>query len=167
MTAQWGEVDGVPVLRAAAGDVQGPLHACLMFGTGRSDETLKVAGINHVVEHLALHGLGQPVRYSWNGQVDPVSTQFWAVGSPDQVVEFVAFVVAALRRLPLDRLADELRVLEIEAHRQGASHLGVDLRERFGPRGPGLVGWPSTGSRASMRTRSNTGRRRASPAGMP
>jgi hypothetical protein len=145
MAAKWEEVDGVPALCAAEGEVQGPLHACLMFGTGRSDETLKIAGINHVVEHLVLHGLGQPQPYTWNGQVDPVATQFWAVGSPDQVVDFFAFVVRQLGELPVDRLADELRVLQIEGRRQRAGHLGADLSERYGPHGAGLVGWPEYG----------------------
>jgi hypothetical protein len=145
MAAQWGEIDGVPTLYAAAGDVQGPLHGALLFATGRRDETLKVAGINHVVEHLALHALGHPVDYAWNGQVDPVTTQFWAVGSPDQVVEFFGVVTRQLADLHVARLADELRVLEIESRRRGATHLGVDLRERFGPHGPGLLGWPEYG----------------------
>jgi len=145
MTARWGEIDGVTALWTDAGDVQGPLHASLIFATGRSDETLKVAGINHVVEHLALHALGHPAGYAWNGQVDPVTTQFWAVGGADQVAGFFGTVARQLARLQVDRLADELRVLEIEGRRRGASHLGVDLRERFGPHGAGLIGWPEYG----------------------
>ena len=106
MTTRWGEIDGVPALCADAGTVQGPLHASLVFATGRSDETLKVAGINHVVEHLALHALGHPIGYVWNGQVDPVTTQFWAVGGADQVVEFFGTLARQLARLQVDRLAD-------------------------------------------------------------
>ena len=145
MTARWGEIDGVPALCADAGTVQGPLHASLVFATGRSDETLRVAGINHVVEHLALHALGHPIGYAWNGQVDPVTTQFWAVGGADQVVEFFGALARQLARLQVDRLADELRVLEIEGRRRGASHLGVDLRRRFGARGAAVIGWPEYG----------------------
>jgi zinc protease len=146
MKVQWGEVDGVPTVYAEDGQVPGPLHACLMFGTGRSDETLRAAGINHIIEHLVLHSLGA-TPYSWNGEISPVSTLFWAQGGPDQIVEFFEFVVRGLNELPIERLADELRVLEIESERRGISRVGFDLSKRYGPHGPGLLGWPEYGLR--------------------
>ena len=144
MKVQWGEVDGVPTLSADAGQVPGPLHACLMFGTGRSDETLRASGINHIIEHLVLHSLGA-TPYSWNGEVNAVSTLFWAQGGPAQIVEFFELVVRGLNELPMERLAEELRVLEIESQRRGISQVGFDLTTRFGPKGAGLFGWPEQG----------------------
>ena len=41
----WNEVDGVTTLSAPPGATQGPLQACLVFGVGRTDETMPVAGI--------------------------------------------------------------------------------------------------------------------------
>jgi hypothetical protein len=146
MKVQWGEVDGVPAIWADAGQVPGPLYAYLTFGTGRSDETMRVAGINHLVEHLALYELGaQP--YQWNGEVSPVTTQFYAVGSPQQIVEFFAYVTRRLRDVPVDRLGPEVRVLEIEGQRRGWTPIGHDLSVRLGPRGAGLLGWPEHGLR--------------------
>ena len=144
MKVQWGEVDGVPTLCAEAGQVPGPLHACLMFGTGRSDETLRASGINHIIEHLVLHSLGA-TPYSWNGEVNAVSTLFWAQGGPAQIVEFFELVVRGLNELPMERLAEELRVLEIESQRRGISQVGFDLTTRFGPKGAGLFGWQEQG----------------------
>ena len=40
MQATWTEIDGVPTVSAAAGEIQGPLHAMLTFGSGRLDETI-------------------------------------------------------------------------------------------------------------------------------
>ena len=120
MKVHWGEIDGVPTLSAEAGAIAGPLQACLMFGTGRSDETLKVSGINHVIEHLVLYGLGEETApYSYNGDVSPIATRFLAVGPAHHVVEFLNFVVRGIRELPLDRLADECKVLDIESRPAG------------------------------------------------
>jgi hypothetical protein len=146
VNVQWSEVDGVPTVYAQEGQVPGPLHACLMFRTGRCDETLTVSGINHVIEHLVLHALGT-TSYGWNGDVSPVTTRFTAMGGPDEIVDYCAFVTRQLRHLPVERLADEVRVLEIEGLRRGGSQLGLDLSLRLGPRGAGLVGWPEHGLR--------------------
>jgi hypothetical protein len=140
----WEEVDGVTALSLEDGEVRGPLQACLMFGAGRCDETILVSGINHAIEHLALQPL-HPTSYAWNGQVDTVGTRFVVVGRPEQVVEYLHLVVAHLRELPIERLADELRVLAIEEERRGGSQLGLDLANRLGPNGAGLVGYPEHG----------------------
>ena len=113
-----------------------------------ANETLHLAGVNHVVEHLVLHGPGSRVTHLFNGRVDPVMTMFWAQGSDEQVAEFLASVARGLGDLPVDRLADELRVLEIEAEQPGSpSNLGFDLAHRFGPHGAGIANYPEYGLR--------------------
>src|SRR3954451_20492811 len=146
MEASWGEVDGVATLCAARGEIQGPIHACLMFGTGKNRETLQVSGINHAVEHLVLYEISERAGHVLNGEVNGVTTTFWAIGRDDQVVDFFAAVARGLGDLPIERLAAELQVLEIEGRRnRGGSHVTVDLAERFGPRGVGVVHWPEFG----------------------
>ncbi|HEY6429174.1 MAG TPA: hypothetical protein VIX84_18285, partial [Acidimicrobiales bacterium] len=108
-----GEVDGVTVLSVDENEVQGPLQACLVFGVGRADETLPTSGISHVVEHLTLQPT-QTKAYSWNGSVGCVATRFYATGQPDDVVGFFAQVCKRLSHPPVDRLVDELRVLQVE-----------------------------------------------------
>jgi hypothetical protein len=146
MEWEWNEVDGVTTLSAPAGAIQGPLQACLVFGVGRADETMPVAGITHVVEHLALQPLWH-LPYSVNGSVDPVCTRFFVTGSPDDVVEFFTAITQHLRDLPVDALAQELQILRVEEQRRHGSQVGLDLGERFGPRGVGLMGWPEHGLR--------------------
>jgi predicted Zn-dependent peptidase len=141
-----GEVDGVRVLSLDEGDIQGPLQACLVFGVGRADESLPTAGISHVVEHLVLH----PTRtsaHSWNGAVSVIATRFYATGRPEDVVDFFAQVSRRLADPPVERLADELRVLQVEASRDTRSQMGLDAGVRFGPRGVGLIDWPEHGLR--------------------
>jgi zinc protease len=137
------EIDGVPCIWE---DAPGPLRACLVFGVGRADERLPHAGITHAVEHLTLHAWGG-VSGTWNGSVDVSHTRFFIEGEPDEVAEFLAGVCHALMRPNLDRLPDELRVLQVEAARQDEGQLGADLVFRFGARGPGLLGFPQYGLR--------------------
>jgi hypothetical protein len=81
-----------------------------------------------------------------NGQVDCITTKFWAFGRAEQLPAFFAAVARNLAELPVDRLEAELRVLEIEGRRnRSATHVSVDLSERFGPHGPGLLNWPELG----------------------
>jgi predicted Zn-dependent peptidase len=144
MEWDWNEVDGVTTLSAPAGAIQGPLHACLVFGVGRADETMPVAGITHVVEHLALQPFGHR-PYSLNGSVDSVSARFMVNGSPDDVVEFLGEVTRNLADLPIDGLELELQILQVEERRHTGSQIGADLSHRLGPRGAGLIGWPEHG----------------------
>jgi len=146
-TMHWKEIDGVAALTADAGLVPGPLRACLAFGSGIVDESLHNRGINHVVEHLALHGSDAQSARLINGSVDTLMTRFWVAGTPEQVAEFLEFVTGHLAALPLDRLNDELRVMQIEANARARSPFGVDLEERFGPRGAGLFNWTEIGFR--------------------
>ena len=45
------EIDGVPVLVDRR---RRPVQGGIVFRTGRADESLRTAGISHIVEHLAL-----------------------------------------------------------------------------------------------------------------
>jgi len=143
---RWEEVDGIPALVAQEGLIQGPLQAGLAFGVGRSDEEMRVSGVNHLIEHLALQPFGQ-TAYPWNGQVRPVSTQFVVMGTPEQVALHLSGLARNITSLPLDRLANEAQVLRVEDSGRGASQVGFDLSTRFGPRGVGLLGWPEHGLR--------------------
>ena len=138
----WAEVDGVPCVWAHA---EGPLQACLVFGVGRADESLRTAGITHAVEHLALHKrIG--FRGRWNGVVGMSSTRFFIEGEPDDIVGFFRDLSRDLVDLDVTRLPDELRVLQVEAARHDdQSQQGADLLVRFGARGPGLVALPEYG----------------------
>jgi zinc protease len=144
MTWDWNEVDGVTTLSAPAGAIQGPLQACLIFGVGRADETMTVAGITPVVEHLAFQPLGH-LPYIHNGTVDTVCTRFMATGGPEDVIEFFRGITENLRDLPVDRLAQELQILQVEEQRNRGSQVGRDLSQRFGPLATGLIGWPEHG----------------------
>ena len=146
-TMHWKEIDGVATLTVDAGLVPGPLRACLAFGSGIVDESLHNRGINHVVEHLALHGSDAQSARLINGSVDTLMTRFWVAGTPEQVAGFLEFVTGNLAALPLDRLDDELRVMQIEANGRVRSPFGGDLEERFGPRGGGLCNWAEIGFR--------------------
>jgi hypothetical protein len=117
-----------------------------MFGVGRRDETLLNSGITHTVEHLALKPLGV-TTYSSNGSVGPTTTRFTVLGGPEQVIEFFDRLTKSLRNLPVERLAEELRILRVEASKRSPGQLGFDLSLRFGPKGVGLLGWPEHGFR--------------------
>ena len=147
MNLMWNEVDGVATVCAGAEEIAGPLRAVLTFGSGFVDESLRNHGISHVVEHLALHGSDEQPALLFNGSAESMTTNFSVVGTPDQVADFFAFVTRRLADLPLDRLEDELRVLQVEARGRGSSPIGGDLEERFGPRSGGLLAWPELGLR--------------------
>ena len=144
MEWDWNEVNGVTTLSAPAGAIQGPLQACLVFGVGRADETMPVAGITHLVEHLAFRTFDHTI-YAKNGTVDTVCTSFVISGGPDDVVEFFGEIARNLRDVPVDHLDQEIKVLRVEEERSGTSQVGFDLTHRFGPRGVGLVAWPEHG----------------------
>ena len=147
LNEHWTDVDGVAAVCAGAEEIAGPLRAVLTFGSGFVDESLRNHGISHVVEHLALHGNDQQPALLFNGSAESMTTNFSVAGTPDQVADFFAFVTRRLADLPLDRLEDELRVLQVKARGRGTSACGGDLEERFGPRGAGLLAWPELGLR--------------------
>lgn len=132
----WTEIDGVPVVHV---DDPGPLRAMLLFRVGKSDETLTLNGITHLVEHLALFTLGQQPHYQ-NGSVRTSVTSFETVGEPHEVMTFLAGVCASLSDLPVGRLEAEVRVLETEATRRPVTAVSALFAWRYGPAGPGL--WP-------------------------
>ena len=144
MQWEWNEVDGVTTVSAPEGTIQGPLQAGLVFGVGHADESMLVAGITHVVEHLAFQRLGH-LTYFHNGTVDSVCTRFLVAGDPEDVVAFYRGITENLRDLPVDRLAQELQVLQVEEQRSAGSQVGRDLSQRFGPSATGLIGWPEHG----------------------
>jgi zinc protease len=76
---------GVPVFQA---EVPGRVRALLMFRVGMVDEPLHMAGVTHLIEHLALSGLGEQ-PYEYNGSVDQTHTTFVVSGTADQVVDFL------------------------------------------------------------------------------
>jgi zinc protease len=130
------EVDGVPVWYT---DVGGPCMGGLVFRTGRADETLPTAGINHLVEHLALFPLWDH-GFDMNGTAAILTTSFFASGTQRQTESFLTELCRSLGALPMDRLDDERQVVETEARSSGMSFAG-SASARFGPRGFGIVDW--------------------------
>src|SRR5256885_4125191 len=101
-------LDGIPSFVAPSGPM--PLRACLMFRTGMADEGLSRHGMTHLVEHLALEGLGEQ-PYKYNGMVDGLFTRFYVAGRAAEIVAFLERVVSRLAALPRERLVAEAAVL--------------------------------------------------------
>ena len=156
MEWDWREVDGVTTLSAPAGAIQGPLQAGLMFGVGRVDETMTVAGITHAVEHLAFQPLGHR-PYGLNGSVSSVCTRFVVVGGPDDVVEFLRAITRNLSELPLDGLEHELEVLRVEEQQRRGRRSGTTCPSDSVPTAPDSSDGPNTGSSGSGPTTSARG----------
>jgi zinc protease len=132
---------GIPVFQA---DVPGRVRAGLVFRTGTADEPLHMAGITHLIEHLALSGLGsQP--YEYNGFVDQTQTAFLISGTAEQVIEFFARVTAALKALPGDRVVTERRIIETEAAGHHQSSYRGSLSLRYGATGFGTADYRQIG----------------------
>lgn len=138
---QRADAGGVALLWARAPE---PITGTLLFRAGRADETLRTAGISHLVEHLALREIGRR-PYQWNGRVNDATTAFFATGTRDEVLGYLTEVAAALSALPLERTTAEKRLLLTEA---GLAADDLDARllaMRFGPCGFGLVNSPELG----------------------
>ena len=131
---RWTDVDGVPV---AWVDAEGPLAANLMFRVGKGDEQLYANGITHLIEHLALHPIGQ-VPHAHNGSVGTTFTSFVSSGDPAEVVAFLSAICRNLADLPIDRLEAERRVLAAERARRPPTVQQLLLGLRYGASGPGL-----------------------------
>jgi len=134
---RWTEIDGV---RTVWGEAPGPLAASLVFRVGAADETLTTFGSTHIVEHLTLFPLGQQPHYQ-NGSVRVTLTSFDTSGEPAEVTAFLRGVCENLSSLAIDRLPDEIRVLETEESRRSLGTATSLLSWRFGPNGPGLWGY--------------------------
>lgn len=132
---------GVPVYWV---DSQRAREGGLIVRTGRSDETLALSGISHLVEHLAL-----PARthehVEFNGMADGTNTIFWAEGEPAAVERFLHETALALTALPIDRLELERSILETESSNWSAGQAGLLAALRFGASGHGIVGHDETG----------------------
>ncbi|MCI0690075.1 MAG: hypothetical protein L0Y54_22990 [Sporichthyaceae bacterium] len=141
MEVRQDEIDGVPVFWAPA---DGPQRAGLCFRVGRADETLARGGITHLIEHLVLHRVGQPI-HEYQGQVEPALTMFATEGDGDAIRTFFDTVCGALKDLPMDRLELERNVLAAEAAsrpahviapllpwRYGAATFGLPVYDEFG-----------------------------------
>ncbi len=131
------ELDGVRAWGVDPGDEE--CFAALVFRGGAADEGLPTSGRTHLVEHLAMFGVG-PTSHRSNAWVDDRRCCFHATGTPEEVGAFLTAVSTSLHALPLERLEDELRVLRVEEGRHGTTLFERLLHHRFGARGPGL-GW--------------------------
>jgi len=121
-----------------------PPQAALIFRVGRVDERLSTSGITHLVEHLALFPIGdQPYRY--NGTVAGLQTVFSVAGSPTEIGQFFEKVTASLRKLPLDRLQFEARILRTEAASRRPGFIDHLLGRRYGPKQWGLSAYDEYG----------------------
>lgn len=130
-------VDGVPVFWVPE---QPRNVGALMFRVGRADESILQGGLTHLVEHLALFGLGAQQPYVFNAMVEPLRVTFHASGTPEELVAYFAHVCAALRSLPLERAPVEARVLRTEAINRRNGLLENVYGRRFGLRGLGVTG---------------------------
>ena len=133
----WGRVGDVPAVWSDAAP-PGSCVAGLGFRVGRTDEPLARSGLTHLVEHLALSGLGDQL-YEYDAWTGGTTTWFAFSGEPGELGGFLAAVEANLANLPLDRLATEVNVVRAEAARQPMSVLGRSLLYRFGTTGWGTI----------------------------
>lgn len=136
------EVDGVPTVW---GSVPGPLRAALTFRVGSADETFLTAGISHLLEHLALFGLGRPGDHA-NGFVEQTRTVFMVEGDDIGVRDFLAALTRQLTDPPMQRLDDERGVIAAEQARRGRTPLDDHLIWRYGAASYGLAGMESIGT---------------------
>jgi zinc protease len=135
------EIGGIPALHAPA---TGPIHAGLVFRVGLVDEPLARRGITHLVEHLALHSIGV-ADHHYNGATGTEFTFFHMRGAETDVVTFLNSVCAALRDLPMQRLATEKEILRTEENSRDAAAGDVLALWRHGATGYGVAGYPEWG----------------------
>lgn len=122
------EVDGVPVFWLA----EAPRSiANLRFRVGRGDEPFRLAGISHLLEHLAIHRIGER-KFPTNGAVDHITTEFVSVGRPEENVSYLTDIAAALGDIEPGRLAQETRVLRVEDQGRGPNAIREYIAKRYG-----------------------------------
>ncbi|MDN5727356.1 MAG: insulinase family protein, partial [Propionibacteriales bacterium] len=108
----------------------------LFFRVGTADEAVPIAGITHLIEHLAI-GQVRTGEADENGQTSDRWTLFHATGTVQEVVAYLNGVCRALHSLPLERLEKERQIIHTEAsHRDGASPF---REERYGAAGYGMA----------------------------
>jgi hypothetical protein len=126
--------------------VAGRHAAGLIFRVGQFDEALPDRGITHMVEHLTFGGHHE-ARYGFNASVEGRYTQY-IVESADPA-DIATYLRAVCEGLAADHgaiLDRERRILRTEAaSRGGAGMLGTCLVERYGARGPGVLGYEEFG----------------------
>jgi zinc protease len=137
------EIDGVATVWCP---VPGPLRAALTVRVGSADETLVTSGISHLLEHLALFGLGRPGDHS-NGFVDQTQSVFTVEGDEAEVRDFLGDLTRHLVDPPVHRLDDERAVLGAEEAGRAPSPLDAQLIWRYGASGYGLAGLDQLGVR--------------------
>jgi hypothetical protein len=131
-------VDGIPVNWIDAGEPK--MSVILSFGVGYRDEQPHTVGLSHLVEHLVMRGASQ-LTIPHNATTDPDSLQFYAVGDPQQIVDFVAMVSAGvhgLRALPEEVVNAEKRIVAAELGPRGSANIDGPYRRIFGLSGVGL-----------------------------
>ncbi|GGV36134.1 hypothetical protein GCM10010182_70360 [Actinomadura cremea] len=138
------EIDGVPVFWNEGRPGDDEYRAVLAFRVGRADETLARGGLTHLVEHLALHAVGE-TDYHYNGAVDAVTTTFVTHGEGPKVAEFLASLCDSLRELPVDRLDAEKQILRTEAASRDTGAHGQMLLWRYGAATHGLPAYEEHG----------------------
>ena len=137
-------VDGIPVILAPGRG--GRVTEAWVKSVGWADETLPTRGITHLVEHLALYGLGE-VDSHHNGTTGETITRFHINGTEAEVVAFLNGLCRALRDLPVERLQVEKDVLWTEAA-QRATGWAAPNAHRYGASGPGLGAYEELGLHA-------------------
>lgn len=130
----WTEVDGVKTVWI---DVSGVSRAGLFFRAGRADETLVTSGHTHLIEHMALENLTDPLRN--NGFVDDVTTGFMATGYPNEVADFLGRICTSLGSLREQDLDVHRRILTAEDAARPYNLAASLLSYRFGSSSFGLT----------------------------
>jgi hypothetical protein len=129
------EVDGVScVWSESKGD---DLVAGLIFRVGIADESMRINGVSHLVEHLALPS-GPVSGVEHNGTVDMLTTLFWAGGRAVPALDLIAQVAASLADPPLAQLPLERSIVKAEAAQRPWTNWHNALALRFGPVAHGL-----------------------------
>jgi predicted Zn-dependent peptidase len=132
---QRSEHGGIPVF---CQEGPAPLTGALVFRVGPRDETFRTRQVTHVIEHLVMSSLPRS-RLDSNASVEAGSTVFYATGRPEAVADFLNAIAAALRDLPVDRLAREVGVLEAEEGLSVHPALAWSAGLRYGNAGIGLL----------------------------
>ena len=140
------EVDGVACVWAEGkGD---DLLAALLFRVGAADESMRINGVSHLVEHLALPTV--PISGAdFNGTTDILTSLCWVRAQPEQTVDLIAQVASSLADPPLAQLPVERTILQAEAAQRPWSHWHNALSLRYGPVAHGLGAYPEYGVRTA------------------
>ena len=136
------DIDGVAVYLAERG---GETHVGLVLDVGVADEPLPVRGVTHLCERLLITSLDPFDDLRRHGTVGWQTTQFRAVGRPDDARRFLELVVTGLRALPLERHDRERALLRAETAHRPSSMAERLLRARFGATSFGRAGYPEYG----------------------